>query len=386
MSQKNEQNKEENNETKRSRRTAKKLPLASQLIKLPVTLLAAFLHLIAAPLGIEPALAMFISGGFFGMILIDILFAIGIMNLAEVIFPHAKFFIIRFFLLPFVVFYVVGTLLMDKQHLKVKDSDPIPARNFLERASRSFFSASLDYFPSTCVAWVKDKDSAKLPPSNQYVFACHPHGIHCIPLAQFSTPGSDFDLKFPGLVGHKLTGLCASVMFKLPMVREFFLDMGYVDASRPVANQVLQEGRSIYVCTGGEEESMYTTTGQDIVVLKKRKGFVRLALSHGAQLVPVFGVGNNDLYTTYDFMTTTRRWLQKKFHVALPIFHGRWCTPLPYKQPLRVLIGKPIVTPTPVVKGERPDEALVDEYHAKYMEALSALHAEHVSDRKLQII
>ena len=40
------------------------------------------------------------------------------------------------------------------------------------------------------------------------------------------------------------------------MVRELFLSMGYVDASRPVAEKVLKSGRSLFVCTGGEEESM----------------------------------------------------------------------------------------------------------------------------------
>jgi hypothetical protein len=52
----------------------------------------------------------------------------------------------------------------------------------------------------------------------------------------------------------------------------------------------------IFVCTRGEEETMLTTLGdEDIVVLNNRKGFVacclvRLVLSFGADLVPVFGV------------------------------------------------------------------------------------------------
>ena len=33
-------------------------------------------------------------------------------------------------------------------------------------------------------------------------------------------------------------------------------------------------------------------------MLERRKGFVRLAVAHGAALVPVFGAGVTDLYTT----------------------------------------------------------------------------------------
>jgi hypothetical protein len=403
-------------------KTSKKLPLACELVFLPITLLAAALHVISSPLGIEPALSMMVGGGLFGLVLIPILMMTLILKLieiSEILPPGATFILVQWVGLPFLIYYVIGILILDEQHLQAKDSNSILPRNALERAAKRFFSSALDYFPITCVPWA---EGAALSPSRQYVFGVHPHGIHCLPLAMFTTEGSDFDIQFPNMVGYNLTGLAATIMFKLPLVREFFLTMGYVDASRPIANQVLAENRSVFVCTGGEEESMMTTMAEDIVVLKKRKGFVRLALAHGAALVPVFGVGNNDVYKvssdyprmsrvdccfplgrllrktakpfssfqsfvqTYDFMGKQRKWLQKNFGIALPIFHGRFFTPLPFQKPIRVLIGEPIPTPAPKVRGERPDPALVDEYHAKYMAALAALHAKHVTDRKLRIV
>lgn len=79
-----------------------------------------------------------------------------------------------------------------------------------------------------------------------------------------------------------------------------------------------------------------------------------------------------------------RRWLQKHFGIAVPIYHGRWWIPLPYKSPIRVVVGEPIPTPPPT--GEPPSEALVSEYHAKYMAALAELHTKHVNDgRRLEI-
>lgn len=170
-------------------------------------------------------------------------------------------------------------------------------------------------------------------------------------------------------------------------MRELFLKMGYVDASREVCHDALVAGQSLFICVGGG--------GRGVHVLVPRTGRGRIgpaaqglhpprAQRHGAGLVPVFGVGHTDTYTTYRFGLKWRRlWLQKTAGVALPLFHGRWYTTLPHPVPVRVVVGEPIVTPVPAVPGEKPSEALVDEYHRRYVQALRELHAAHVPERTL---
>jgi len=215
----------------------------------------------------------------------------------------------------------------------------------------------------------------------------------------------------------KLCGVAATVMFKLPVIRELFLTMHYRDAGRKTCERILapppsspyeeqaptqestqksaapfssvdtslppsplvaRKGQcSLFICTGGEAESLQTECGVDKVVLLDRKGFVRLALSWGCALVPCYGLGVTDLYTTYSVGADLRRWVAKVFHVALPLFSGRWLTPLPHKRPVTVLVGVPIEVPTPDVLGGKPSGALVDEYHSKYMAALTELYKAH---------
>ena len=273
------------------------LPWACEIVWFPIVLLCATLHYVCKPLGIEPIVASFITGGLFGMVLIPLAFGACIvytLEYMELISSDTLWLITQWIGIPFAVYYVVFILVLDPLHLSVQNANPHPPRYELEVAATAFLSSFLEYFPCTVVPW---EQNATLPTMKQYIFAVHPHGIHCTPLAQFTTLNGPFDRRFPGLVGKHITGLAATVMFKLPLVRELFLHMGYVDASREVASRVLERGRSVLVCIGGAEESMYTTQGKDILVLKKRKGFVRLALSYGAELVPVFGVGNTDLYT-----------------------------------------------------------------------------------------
>lgn len=86
-----------------------------------------------------------------------------------------------------------------------------------------------------------------------------------------TTQGAAFDARFPGLVGHTLTGLAATIMFKIPVIHELFIHMGYVDASHSIANKAMASGRLLFICTGGEEESMLTTRGKDCC-LEETKG------------------------------------------------------------------------------------------------------------------
>lgn len=369
---------------------------------------------------------MAVMGGFFGFVIIPTAFAYGMTKLVEAVLGIPPMTMLYCVWIPFSVLYVLQILILDQTHCRnVQDSGPPRPRYFLEEAAWAFADSIWNYYPSVeCIPcdWesLEQQDEAEdktattsadpsakkitkatkpattktkakpsspfsLDPSKQFIFGVHPHGIHCIPLGQFTAQHSAFDRTFPNLYGPKLTGIAATVIFKLPVVRELFFHMGYIDASRSVCQEALQAGQSLFICVGGEEEALYTTKGKDIVVLQKRKGFVRLALSYGAAVVPVFGVGNNDTYQTYSFLLKWRLWLQKRTGIALPLFHGRWFTTLPYPVPIQLLVGKPIITPTPKVPGYRPDEALVDEYHAKYMEALKVMHARHVKDRTLII-
>lgn len=334
---------------------------------------------------LEPMVSTIIIGGFFALAIAPTLFVIWFVQLSpdSVLFYYVSKRHVISITLAFVAYYIITVLIMDNSHLQVPKASVLKMHPGMWNIAHRHLSAHFDYFPVTCVPW---SDDAKLDPTRQYIFGVHPHGIHCWPLNVLAFEGGPFDKVFPGLTGKNLTGLCATVLFKLPIVRELFLMMRYIDARREVANACLLEGQSIYVCTGGEQESMETKVGEDIVVLSKRKGFVRLALSHGADLVPVYGAGVSDLYTTYSFMDRIRKKVQKSFGVALPIFHGRWGTPLPYKVPLRILIGEPIATPTPLVKGAQVDPKLVDEYHLKYITALKAMHAKHVKDRTLKVM
>jgi len=63
--------------------------------------------------------------------------------------------------------------------------------------------------------------------------------------------------------------------------------LGCVDASAQTAHYNLRRGRSILIFVGGEKEQLMTVSGQHKVYLSSRKGFVKLALQYGVDLIPM---------------------------------------------------------------------------------------------------
>lgn len=65
--------------------------------------------------------------------------------------------------------------------------------------------------------------------------------------------------------------------------------LGCVDASSATCHYNLKRKRSILIFIGGEKEQLMTEPGSHKIYLLNRKGFVKLALQYGCDLVPMVG-------------------------------------------------------------------------------------------------
>ncbi len=93
-----------------------------------------------------------------------------------------------------------------------------------------------------------------------------------------------------------------------------------------------------------QKEQLLTKPGEHKIYIQSRKGFVKLALQHGASLVPFYTYGENELYSVSRVGLGFRQWLQAKLSIALPLMWGPvWYCPLfPHRTPLAMEIGAPI--------------------------------------------
>jgi len=211
------------------------------------------------------------------------------------------------------------------------------------------------------------------PADKPVVIAVHPHGM-----------AADYRVAMDGMLyaalpGRQVFTLSASVLFSLPLVRELCLWTRCIDASKPVAARALKRGRSLMVIPGGEAEQMRTQTGVEEVFLSKRVGFVKLAMQHGAALVPCYAFGVVDLYsvTAAQHKTNSSGWLwalSKKAGVAMPRYAGSFGF-MPHRRPTDLVFDEPF-EPACATPG-RPTDAEVAAAHAEYIARLRRLFDDH---------
>jgi 1-acyl-sn-glycerol-3-phosphate acyltransferase len=220
----------------------------------------------------------------------------------------------------------------------------------------------------------------------QFLFAVFPHGSNV-----------DYRLLMEGMVYETLPHLApnirtlaATVIFRLPLVREFALWTGCIDASRAVASKALRAGRSILVLPGGEAEQIRTVHGKEKVYLQRRKGFIKIALRHGVPIVPVYVFGASDYYHTWFLGYGLRLWIMKKLGICITLAFGLYGSTLcPMPVETTIVFGKPLDV-TIKAAGAPSDKEVVDA-HQQFCEALRKLFDKHkkslgYGDRQLEIL
>lgn len=154
-------------------------------------------------------------------------------------------------------------------------------------------------------------------------------------------------------------GVTLNETFWAPLLREWIIAMGYIGADKHTLKQALHV-QSIVLVPGGAAEALYARPGVMKLCLKKRQGFVKLALETNTQLVPCVGFGENEVFQTTEPGILQRKW-SKWMRFSIPIL----LHVIPRRAKITVVVGEPLD-----FGGERD----VDKCHAMYIQHLQRLY------------
>ncbi|KAI9343964.1 diacylglycerol acyltransferase [Obelidium mucronatum] len=229
-----------------------------------------------------------------------------------------------------------------------------------------------DFFP------ISLRKEADLDPSKKYIFGYHPHGVLSLgAFTSFGTEACNISTVFPGLNIRLLT---LESNFKIPFFRDVLLGLNIASADKKCINYILGSNNP------GDSVVLKALPNTNTLILKSRLGFIKLALIHGASLVPTFAFGENDIW---DQVPNPKGSFVRKFQTMFKdiasfspiLFHGRGIFTydygiMPYRRPITVVTGRPIDLP----KIENPTEKDLLEYQALYIAGLQAVYNRYKDD------
>jgi 2-acylglycerol O-acyltransferase 2 len=207
------------------------------------------------------------------------------------------------------------------------------------------------------------EDMAKLKMFNQGIFALEPHDVlptHIMSMHQV----------LESVPGYKTTGCVSSACFVIPIMKHVYSWMGAISVDKKDLTRFIKDGGSPVFCPGGVAEATLLKDDKECAIfLKKRLGFVKMALQNGIPLIPSFGFG---LRGCYDYVLPKSKLLEKfgRFIGFMPmLIFGMWGLPFGPPKPCAqtIIIGDPI----PVEKMDNPSEEVLKKYHAMYIAALT---------------
>ena len=127
--------------------------------------------------------------------------------------------------------------------------------------------------------------------------------------------------------------------------------------------RTLQNKDSIILIPGGAAEALHTQHFS----IKKRRGFLKLALETNSGLVPCIGFGENqafDVWHASGICHTYMVKLQKLLSFAIPMLKSPFCR----KVPIHVVVGEPI---------HLDPKLSLDDHEALYYQKLEELYNAH---------
>jgi 1-acyl-sn-glycerol-3-phosphate acyltransferase len=174
-------------------------------------------------------------------------------------------------------------------------------------------------------------------------------------------------------------GLTDRRIFRIPLLRQFFMDLGIVVAHPDTGQALLQGEEIVTIMPGGSREAFKSSRERYRLMWKRRRGFVRLAMQTGTPIVPAVCIGNDEMYHVFlDGYRLSERIFGKNalLPITLPVGMG----PLPLPAKLTHYVGKPIRFRYKPEDAEDPQK--VGRLHRRVVRAMQELLQMGLQERK----
>ena len=194
-----------------------------------------------------------------------------------------------------------------------------------KRLDCRFLKPMADYFDFETAFELTDDDIKEMlrkNPDRKFILASQPHGV-------LSYCGMSAAAMADPYLGRIHTA-AASVLLSTPILKNIMGIFGLVDASRKSLQKHFQKpgiDGCIVLYVGGIAELFKSSLEEERLFLSERKGFIKLALREGVDVVPAYLFGNTTVLSVLKHGPLAD--LSRKIQVSLTYVWGKWYLPIP---------------------------------------------------------
>lgn len=214
-------------------------------------------------------------------------------------------------------------------------------------------------------------------PAKRYLIIWHPHG--------FLAWSALFIMSRMAVTGHphgrESFAMVAPALFRLPLFSEALMLVNGRKVDKTVVENYLNKGRSINLQPGGVQEQMISRHDQEQAVFPKNLGFIRMAIRHGCDLIPVYLFNENQIYERVDGFETVTDFIYRYTGFGVPFLKAKFGIPMnglmPKATDIHVRWGLPIAVGPP---DPNPTDERVEALFQEYLVALRRLFNAHATE------
>jgi 1-acyl-sn-glycerol-3-phosphate acyltransferase len=144
-------------------------------------------------------------------------------------------------------------------------------------------------------------------------------------------------------VGRNPRFLAERKLWTIPGFHQLITALGALPGEPHAAEALLRRGELVVVYPGGVDDSLKLSRDRYRLKWKTRAGFARVALAARTPIVPVVGLGIDEMYS----VVARERWLGRRIFGSerydLPLAFGAFGTPVPRRVQLTYIAVPPIV-------------------------------------------
>jgi 1-acyl-sn-glycerol-3-phosphate acyltransferase len=161
-------------------------------------------------------------------------------------------------------------------------------------------------------------------------------------------------------------------LWRVPLLGTILTELGAVPGDPARAVEMLRDGELVGVYPGGVDDSFKPARERYRLQWGSRAGFARVAMRAGVPIVPIAGLGIDDMYTILGKEHWLGRRLLGSSRYDIPIAFGHYGSLLPRRKTQRFLVLEPIDT-----TGDPDRDADVERVRAAAHDALTRVLDDH---------